>query len=212
MKKFNILFAVLVMMSTLVTGLGLSFFTAGEARAACPGAAYFAVGGNGDNRSANVPGIPAGAWVHRVGYPADVLQGDNARRVAMSNLNRAARDLRRACPGARIKVRAYSLGASAASRAVDFWQTEPYMARNTDATYYGNPRRQNHRGYGGIELGLPNLGFYTMWGARHNGPIPILDVCRLGQDAICDSSIPHLRDPGHALRAWQGYFGRGHWY
>ncbi|AWY03882.1 serine hydrolase [Gordonia phage Nedarya] len=186
-----------------------------EARAGgCPSFASFAIGGNGDPGSAHVPGVPAG-WRMNITYPADVFQGDHSRKVAGDKLNAEARKLRAACPGTRIGVYGYSLGASAGSLVVDRWQRDPVMSRNTQAVFFGNPRQPiGPDGWGGIEtVGLPHVpGIYTWYGPRLYGSIPVTDVCNARRDVICSSPAPLHRDLIGAFNALHGYLTGDHLY
>lgn len=201
-------------MSVLVA-IGVLAFGGGSAHAGgCPPVAYFAVGGNTDPGSRYVPHVPAGYRVN-ITYPADVMQGDRSRSVAFGKLDAEGRAMRAHCPGTRIGVYAYSLGASAASRVVDFWQTDGRMSPNTFAVFYGNPRHPVGRdGWGGVEAaGLPNIpGVYAWWGARRSGPIPVTDVCHPRQDFVCSTPSPIHRDLAGAWGSLQGYLGTGHQY
>lgn len=188
-----------------------------EARAggvSCPGVTYYALGGNGDPGSVNVPGVPLG---HRVNieYPANVLKGDESRQIAVDKLNEQARSYRMTCPEDRIEVIGYSLGASAGSLAVDEWQNDPVMNQNTAAKFYGNPRKPvNAEGWGGIEtVGLPNLkGVYTWRGAREEGPIRVTEICNEERDITCSAPAPLHRNLIGAWGAFQGYLTGDHLY
>lgn len=179
-------------------------------QAACPGVAFFAIGGTGDPKSVRVPGVYG--WVHRVGYPAQVERGDYSREVARRNLDREARAMRARCPGTHISVRAVSLGASAASLATDRW-IGTYLANNTDAVFYGDPRAPRVGRFSGIEAaGLPNIpGVYTFRGARRTAWW-ISTVCHRGRDIICWAPRPIHSDLNAAYAGLQGYLGSGHWY
>lgn len=209
MRRFAL--CLLVSIVTFVAVFAALAFGPSARAAGCPGVAYFAVGGTGDPYSTHVPGIPRGAWVHRVGYPADVLQGDWSRHLAATRLDRAAWDMRHRCPGTHISVRAHSLGASAASLSTDGW-IGTALARNTDVRLYGDPRRPGTRGEGGIEtVGLPHLPGYTMRGPHRWAPW-IVDVCHVGNDIICSSPRPFASNPMLAATGIGGYFGSGHTY
>lgn len=181
----------------------------------CPTVAYFAVGGTGDTGSRGVPHVPAG-WRMNIEYPANVLKGDHSRNVAREKLNREARAMRATCPGTRIEVFGYSLGASAGSLVVDDWQADPVMNQNTAATFYGNPRHPvGPDGWGGIEAArLPNIpfGVYTWHGARRSGPIPVTDICNWREDFTCSSPTPLIRDLIGAWGALDGYLNGRHAY
>ncbi|QDK02664.1 serine hydrolase [Gordonia phage Phendrix] len=200
-------------LALLVIVLGLTLVPAGQAHAApCQPVQRYAVGGNGDTASANVPGNRANRM--NITYRADVFQGNASRVEARNKLDREAHALRARCPGTRIEVYAYSLGASAATGATDWWQTDPRMNYNIHVYLYGNPRRPLSRnGYGGIEAaGLPHLPFYTWWGPMKMGRIPVTDRCNLGRDIVCDSPSPIHKNLGHAGAALNGYLNQGHWY
>ncbi|QQM15097.1 serine hydrolase [Gordonia phage TinaLin] len=209
MRVFSIVLAGVLALS------GISFAASGPASAGgCPSFATFAVGGTGDPESTHVPRVPAG-WRQNIAYPADVFAGDQSRAVARDRLSRAARGLRAACPATHIHVVGYSLGASAASVVVDYWQRDPVMSRQTSATFVGNPRRPiGPSGWGGIEtVGLPHIsGVYTWAGARHGGPIPIVEVCNPGEDIICSAPAPLHRDLAGAWGALYGYGTGRHLY
>lgn len=188
----------------MVLGLLAAVITAPPAHAGgCPNVARYTVGGNGDPGSTHVPRVP---WPYTpITYSANVFQGDGARIEARNKLDRVAHQMRAACPGTRIEVWAYSLGASAASATVDWWQTDRRMNHNTIAYFYGDPRRPNHGGYGGIEAsGIGNIpGVYTWWGPHRYGVIPVIDICH-PTDGVCNVSIPWNRN----LNAdWAGFWG-----
>lgn len=194
----------------VVAVLVASLFTIpAQAQAACPGTAFFAVGGTGDPNSVRVPGVYG--WVHRVGYPAQVERGDYSREVARKNLDRAARSLRARCPGTHISVRALSLGASAASLATDRW-IGTYLAVNTDAVFYGNPRRRGGSEAGIEAAGLPNVpGAYT-WRGMRRAAWWQSDVCHRGRDIICSTTRPWNRNLNYNWAGIVGYFSNGHAY
>ncbi|QDH85044.1 serine hydrolase [Gordonia phage Dardanus] len=197
------------------TGLVFTVPAAPASAGGCPSVAHFAVGGNGDPGSRFVPHVPAG-WRLNITYPADVMRGDHSRAVAFGKLDREGRHMRAVCPGTRIGVYGYSLGASAASRVVDLWQHDGRMSRNTYAVFYGNPRHPVGRdGWGGIEAaGLPHVpfGVYAWWGARQFGPIPVTDVCNPRRDFVCSSPVPLHRDLAGAWNALDGYLTGDHLY
>lgn len=200
--------AFIIMMSVFMGALvGVGSAHAGG----CPNVAWFAVGGNGDPGSARVPGVPGGVWLSRIQYPADVFRGDWSRDIARDSLNRQAHDLRAVCPGSRLEIRSYSLGASAASLATDWWITDGRMNYNINAVFYGNPR-QPGGAFGGIETtGAPLLPGYTP-----RGPMRLAwwtrNVCHPGQDIICSAPRPIHSNLGWAWTATLGYLGQGHWY
>lgn len=200
---------------TLAGGITLVGQPAQAQTGTCPPVAYFAIGGNGDPDSVNVPGIPAGAHRVNITYPANVFRGDYSRNVAIDKLDREARALRSRCPDTRIEVVGYSLGASAGSILVDRWQNDPVMNQNTAATFYGNPRQPiGPDGWGGIEtVGLPHIrGVYTWHGAHQSGPIPVRDVCNPQRDIICSAPAPIHKDLRGAWDALQGYLTGDHLY
>ncbi|AKC03028.1 serine hydrolase [Gordonia phage Gsput1] len=201
-------------LSALLAFTGVTIGVGAASASGCPSIAYFAVGGNGDPGSRYVPHVPGG-WRMNITYPADVSRGDVSRNEAVRKLDREGRAMRIACPATRIGVYAYSLGASAASRVVDYWQSNGAMSRNTFAVFYGNPRHPVGRdGWGGIEaVGLPSIpGVYSWWGARRGGPIPVTDVCNARRDFVCSSPAPLHRDLPGAWGALDGYLGTGHTY
>ncbi|QLF84938.1 serine hydrolase [Gordonia phage Epsocamisio] len=181
----------------------------------CPAVAHYAIGGYQDTDSNNVPNVPAG-WRMNIHYPADVLRADYSRKVAGDKLEKEARHMRATCPGTRIGIYGYSLGASAGSLVVDRWQTQPYMAQNTYAVFFGNPRHQvGPDGWGGIEAaGLPHLpgGVYTWYGPRKSGPIPVTDFCTPRRDFVCSSPVPLHKDLIGAFKSLEGYWTGGHAY
>ncbi|AXQ51841.1 lysin B [Gordonia phage Catfish] len=180
----------------------------------CPAVANFAVGGNGDPGSVHVPRVPAG-WRMNITYPADVMRGDHSRAVARDKLSREGRHMRAVCPRTHIRVVAYSLGASAASVVVDYWQADPRMNRNTSAIFVGNPRHPvGADGWGGVEAAaLPNIpGVYQWHGARRYGPIPVSEVCNPRRDFVCSSPTPLYRDLIGAWNALYGYLTGDHLY
>lgn len=207
-----------VVTATTVTAVAIT--TAPEAKAGgiagggCPDVAYFAIGGNGDPKSVKVPYVPAGYRVN-IEYPADVLRGDESRRIAIEKLNYQARNFRTMCSDARIEVIGYSLGASAGSIAVDEWQLDPVMNKNVIATFYGNPRQPiGPGGWGGIEtVGLPNIPFiYTWRGPTKTGPIVVNNICNEKRDFVCSTPAPIHKDLVGALGALQGYLTGDHLY
>lgn len=198
----------------MATGVTLIGSPASAQASECPQVTYFAIGGNGDPESVEVPGIPGDAHRVNITYPADVFRGDYSRQVAIDKLDREARALRANCPGTRIEVVGYSLGASAGSILVDRWQSDPAMSHNTAATFYGNPRQPVVDGWGGIEsLGLPNIPFvYTWHGPHKTGPIPVRNVCNPQRDIICSAPTPDRKDIRGALGSLQGYLTGDHLY
>ncbi|AXN53593.1 lysin B [Gordonia phage Ronaldo] len=195
----------------MIVASGLMIVGVGTASAApCPVVQRYAVGGNGDSGSTGVPGNRANRM--NITYPADVFQGDHSRIVARDKLNREGHAMRARCPGTRIEVYAISLGASAASTVLDWWQTDGRMNYNSAAWFYGNPRNPGNAGFGGIEtVGLPNLPFYTFWGPHRWGRIPVNEVCHRN-DGVCWSPRPLHRDPGAAFNGLNGYLNGAHGY
>ncbi|ANA86645.1 serine hydrolase [Gordonia phage Lozinak] len=202
-----------LLLAALIAVCGVNTVQAGDSHAGgCPSVQRYAVGGNADPTSSRVrapyPRV-------NIAYPANVFAGDYSRDVAMAKLSDYARTTRALCPDTAIEVYGFSLGASVASAVVDHWQADPVMNRNTTAVYYGNPRRPvDYRGRGGIEaVGLPNIpGIYTFWGQRGTGPIPIVEVCNLAWDIICDAPVPLHRDLPASWQALWGYLTTGHRY
>lgn len=210
MSRRFALIVVGILVGVCVTAIGAS----GIAHAGgCPNVQRYAVGGNGDPQSRGVPHVP---WPYNpVAYSADVFHGDASRFQARDELNSMAHSVRAACPGTRIEVYGYSLGASAASLAVDWWQSDRRMNYNTIAVLYGDPRRPPANGFGGVETtGLPNIPFgtYTWFGGHRWGPIPVTDVCHLGHDIVCDAPVPIQSNLPEAWGALNGYLNNGHRY
>lgn len=202
-----------LILAAIITVSLVGFMPAPEAHAGgCPPVQRYMVGGNGDPASAHVPHVP-GNYRVRITYPADVFRGDYSRSVAGNKLDRAARAYRANCPGGRIEVHAYSLGSSAASLIVDRWQSQPRMARNTAAYYWGNPRQRRSGGFAGIEAsGLPNVGgIYTWRGSYRLGPIPIRSTCHRN-DIICHAPRPIHSNLGAAWNGLVGYATTAHRY
>lgn len=207
MRVERIIWAATIITSILI-GVGLAF-AAPALAGGCPKTTYISIGGTGDPGSVFTPGIPRGVNRINITYPADVWQGDYSRHVAATKLDRTARQLRASCPGMHLSIRAFSLGASAASLSTDGWIGTP-LSRNTDAVLYGNPRKPGSA-FGGIEtVGLPNLPNYT-WRGPHRQAWWIRNVCH-GGDGVCRSPRPLHANLGAAWNGLYGYATTAHRY
>lgn len=154
---------------------------------ACVGTWSVVVGGLNNNDSVGFPNAN-----QRVGY----FSYDT--RAGVNELNRLARDHRRACPGDHVKAVGHSGGAAV----VHVWAAEngPTFGGNVNVVLIADPKRP--AGPGGPGFAQTDWPFNTMpplAGADGNyGGMTALQVCRRS-DHICNSQAD-----------WGGYFRGTH--
>lgn len=190
--------SVVLAVAGLVVGSGSA-----SAGPTCAPVQNFVVGGTGDPTGVRVPHVPPGARTNIV-YPASIspvagsVSGDDSVRIGRDNLHRSVTEFQARCPGSKVNLVGYSLGAIVVS-------DECGVIRNATCYTIGNPKAPN-----GSMANLPSFipGFH-MTGVR---PAPasgsrVVEICN-ARDLYCNGGNP-LQDPGHFVDAAIGTYLQG---
>lgn len=214
---------------SMVGGFALVTQRQSEATTSCPGTKIFEVDGTGNGNGANYAAfnrnLPPGVAAEVVVYSAAIapISGDKLMDESIAegeaNLDRAVRGFHAACPGSKITITGYSLGAIVAGNHLEKLANSNEIPHNlvngvlySDARRPGAPGRGLNGGAGGVMTTIPT--FFpkaTMQGPRKGfGDIPVRQVCNQN-DAICNSENP-ITNLAAFANGWAGYLQGDHGY